>query len=247
MKEPKAPIKSFKALKSAEPCTLEEYRDAFGVHISCGFMSIREAGATLTEAIRKYPTTARAAFRERYPGVGTRTWELLERIGSNDLHPSAILLPYETAKAVCHIPIERQNRMFASGVKGFNVVNRSTLQPRVVAISQLTANEAELLIDIENGEVRSVAEQRKLILDRQKEAAKSTVVKDPVSRESIPYRICGNVCIIGEYELSLGTLKGIVAEMEARQNRGRMPWRPDRQDRRGRGDADASSCVRVTR
>ena len=119
----------------------------------------------------------------------------------------------------------------AEGVKGFNVVNRTTLVPHVVPISALTTPEAEILIDREKGKVRTVAQQRKLILARRKEALGETVT-DNLTRQEIPYRICGNVCVIGQHELSLGTLKGIVGEMEARQNRGRMPWRPDRRGAR---------------
>jgi len=144
----------------------------------------------------------------------------LERIGTNDLHPTALLLPYETAKAVMHIPIERQNRMFANGVGGFQVVNKTTLQPRVVTLSSLTQGEADLLIDIEHGEVRSVTEQRRVILDRQKAEMQGEAVVDTVTHRRVPYRICGNVCIVGGTELSLGTLKAIVEEMESRVGRG---------------------------
>ena len=225
-KNTNAPVKSFAELEGMQGKGLETYAEEFASTFRVGLEAIRKAAAIYAEAVLKYPSEGRAAFAERFPGVGPRTWELLERIGTNDLHPTALLLPYDTAKAVCRIPIERQNRMFAQGVKGFHVVNRSTLQPRIVALSRLTAPEAELLIDVEGGTVRTVAQQRKLILDRQKAAANETVVRDPVSRVSVSYRICGNVCIIGDCELSLGTLRGIVAEMEARQNAGRMPWRP---------------------
>ena len=220
-------IKSLADLPCQETRKVEDYAANFGAAFALGLVAIKKAASLYAEAVRKFPKDAPRVFNERYPGVTSHTWTILERIGNNDLHPNALLLPYETARIIGHIPMERQERMFAEGVKGFNVVNRSTLVPHVVAISALTTPEAEILIDREKGTVRTVAQQRKLILSRRKEALGETVT-DNLTRQEIPYRICGNVCVIGQHELSLGTLKGIVGEMEARLNRGRMPWRPDR-------------------
>ena len=224
-------IKSLADLPCQETRRVEDYAANFGAAFALGLVAVKKAASLYAEAVRKFPRDAPRVFNERYPGVTSRTWTILERIGNNDLHPNALLLPYETARIIGHIPMERQERMFGEGVKGFNVVNRTTLVPHVVPISSLTLPEAEILIDREKGKVRTVAQQRKLILSRRKKEQGETV-KDALTRQTVAYRICGNVCIVGQYELSLGTLKGIVGEMEARQNKGRMPWRPDRRGTR---------------
>lgn len=222
----KETVKTFGELHAKLTPTPEDYADAFGEKFRAGIEAVREAATIYAEALRKYPMRGQEAFRSRYPGVGARTWELLERIGTNDLHPTALLLPYDTAKAVSHIPIERQNRMFANGVGGFQVVDRNTLQTRVVTLSALTQGEASLLIDTQHGAVRSVSEQRQIILDRQRAMMDGGAILDTVTRRRVPYRICGNVCIVGGTELSLGTLKAIVEEMESRVGRGaRRPGR----------------------
>ena len=207
-------IKSFDALKSRLTTTVDEYAERFGEEFKAGLAGIKRAAAIYAEAARKYPASAQDTFMTRYPGVSSHTWELLGKIGTDDLHPSALLLPYETAKAVCRIPYDRQCRMFDAGVRGFYVVNKATLRPRIVSLSALTAPEADLLIDMEKGEVRTVAQQRQLVLDRQKVALGKTI-GDSLTHQKVPYRICGNVCIIAGIELGLGTLKAIVAEMEA--------------------------------
>lgn len=215
MKRQQDTIKTFDALKARLTTTVDEYAVAFGEKFKLGLEAIRDAAAIYCEAVRKYPASAQDTFMTRYPGVSSHTWELLGKIGTDDLHPSALLLPYETAKAVCRIPYDRQCRMFDAGVRGFYVVNKATLRPRIVSLSALTAPEADLLIDVEKGEVRTVAQQRQLVLDRQKVSLGKTI-GDSLTRQQVPYRICGNVCIINGVELGLGTLKAIVAEMEAR-------------------------------
>ena len=190
--------------------TVDEYAQRFGAQFMVGTEGIKAAADIYVEAIWKYPDEARSVFASAFPGLGRNSWDLLERIGNGDLNPSAMLLPYVVAKRVSKMPIEVQNRIFDKCANGCEVVSRTTFQPRIVPITSLSMKASELLIDEDKGRVRSVREQRRLLLEQQKGQPKV----DPDSKDMINYKIKGNVVRIGTVEVGLATLRKIVAEME---------------------------------
>ena len=196
--------------KAVAAKTVDEYVIRFGKQMNIGVGGISAAGATYVEAIWKHPEEARSAFATAYPGLGRNSWDLLERIGNGDLNPNAMLLPYVVAKRVSKMPIEVQDRIFDKCANGCEVVSRTTFQPRIVPITSLSMRASELLIDEDKGRVRTVREQRRLLLEQQKGQPKV----DPDSKDMINYKIKGNVVRIGTVEVGLKTLKKIVAEME---------------------------------
>ena len=190
--------------------TVDEYAQRFGAQFKVGTEGIKAAADIYVEAIWKYPDEARSVFATAYPGLGRNSWDLLERIGNGDLNPNAMLLPYVVAKRVSKMPIEVQDRIFDRCANGCEVVSRTTFQPRIVPITSLSMKASELLIDEDKGRVRSVREQRRLLLAQQKGQPKV----DPDSKDLINYKIKGNVVRIGTVEVGLATLRKIVAEME---------------------------------
>ena len=200
-----------KKTKTSEPIrTVDEYAQRFGAQFKVGTEGIKAAADIYVEAIWKYPDEARSVFATAYPGLGRNSWDLLERIGNGDLNPNAMLLPYVVAKRVSKMPIEVQDRIFDRCANGCEVVSRTTFQPRIVPITSPSMKASELLIDEDKGRVRSVREQRRLLLAQQKGQPKV----DPDSKDLINYRIKGNVVRIGTVEVGLATLRKIVAEME---------------------------------
>ena len=199
-----------KQVKASAVRTVDEYAQRFGAQFKVGTEGIKAAADIYVEAIWKYPKEARGVFATAYPGLGRNSWDLLERIGNGDLNPNAMLLPYVVAKRVSKMPIEVQDRIFDRCANGCEVVSRTTFQPRIVPITSLSMKASELLIDEDKGRVRSVREQRRLLLAQQKGQPKV----DPDSKDLINYKIKGNVVRIGTVEVGLATLRKIVAEME---------------------------------
>ena len=196
--------------KAVASRTIGELVIEFGKQMNIGVGGISAAACTYVKAIWEHPEEARSAFATAYPGLGRNSWDLLERIGNGDLNPNAMLLPYVVAKRVSKMPIEVQDRIFDKCANGCEVVSRTTFQPRIVPITSLSMRASELLIDEDKGRVRSVREQRRLLLEQQKGQPKV----DPDSKDMINYKIKGNVVRIGTVEVGLKTLKKIVAEME---------------------------------
>ena len=207
-------VKSLKDIDKLTRRTLEQYAEEFGVKFTAGIAAIREAGRLYAEALRKYPTKATAYFNERYPGVGAHTWEILGRIGNGDLNPSAIYLSYEVAKRVSRLPIEKQDKMFATGVKGFRVVDPVTNRFTIVPLTAMRPKEAALLIDETRGCVRTVEEQR-AVIEQGRKADAGRMIVDKRTKSPVPYAILGGIVRIGKVELGLETLRNIVAEVES--------------------------------
>jgi len=204
-----------KKKQSAEPAvmrTVDEYAQRFGVQFKIGTDGIKAAADIYAEAVWKYPDEARSVFASAYPGIGRNSWDLLERICNGDLNPNAMLLPCVVAKRVSKMPIEVQDRIFDKCAHGCEVVSRTNFQPRIVPITSLSMKASELLIDEDKGRVRTVREQRRLLLEQQRGQPKV----DPDSHDMINYKIKGNVVRIGTVEVGLTTLRKIVAEMERR-------------------------------
>ena len=188
---------------------ITECANRFGVKFRAGVAAIREGAEIYTKALNKYGEEARRIFTERYPGVGFRTWQVLERIGDGKLNPNALMLPYRAAERFERMPIAVQDRIFDSGTNGFNVVSPITLQPRILPVTSLTVSAAEVLIDEKKGRVRTVEEQRKFLVERTKKT-----VGTP-ERAKMLYTVFNGYVRIGSAELDLATMKRIVAEMEA--------------------------------
>ena len=188
---------------------IAEYANRFGAKFRAGVAAIREAAEIYTKALNEYGEEARRVFTERYPGVGFRTWQVLERIGDGKLNPNALMLPYRAAERFERMPIAVQDRIFDSGTNGFNVVSPITLQPRILPVTSLTVSAAEVLIDEKKGRVRTVEEQRKFLVERTKRTAGTS------ERAKMLYTVCNGYVRIGSAELDLATMKRIVAEMEA--------------------------------
>ncbi len=191
--------------------TIEDYSNAFGEKFKAGVAAIKEAAEIYAEAMREYPKEARVTFMERYPGVGQRTWYLLERIGNGHLNPNVMLLPYDAAKRIGTMPIEIQDRIFNSGTNGFKVVSRTSLEPHILPVTALTAKAADVLIDTKEGRIRTVEEQRRYI-DEKRRAENPVGI--PVTVERKPYAIVGDKVRIGGVQFDLWQLKAIVRELE---------------------------------
>lgn len=192
--------------------SINDYLVTFGEKMRLGIDAIRYAAKVYAQALLKFPTEAMTKFTQMYPDVSGSTWDLLERIGNGALHPRAILLPYTVADKISKIPIARQNKMFADNAKGFQVVSVATRKAHVVPIASITPSQASLLIDMENGKIRSVEEQIKLIDN-------SMITDHPRNRMkgSKPhYQIIGNVVRIGGVEIGKETLRNILNELEER-------------------------------
>jgi hypothetical protein len=136
--------------------------------------------------------------------VTKQSWDLLERIGNGDLNENAFLLPYTTAKIVAHIPMEKQKAIFES--KGVKFYNPRTKTEKTVSLQELSASQASLVIDVENGKIRSVEEQ--------KQAVHGDCFVDARASRKAPYVIQGAICIINGVSFGKETIRKILNEME---------------------------------
>lgn len=191
---------------------IETYITGFRENFSAGVKSIAAAAKCYADALFRHPALAQERFAREFPGVSEKTWMLLEKIGNGDLNANAFLLPYHTAERLAHVPIAKQDAMFKSSNKGFQVVSKTTGRVSVVQLQQLSAEQANRLFDIEKGCVRSAEEQRKLLKGRNAECSAALGAKDG---EPARYRILGNVCFINGIEVGRETLRKILAEMDA--------------------------------
>ena len=206
-----APIKSFDALKEKMTKSVNDYVVEFGHEFGMGIEAIKRAAKIYADALLKHPTTAQARFTETYPTISPFTWEILERIGNNDLDPHAMLLPYAVADKVAKIPMEKQERIFKDANKGFQVINPSTLRARTVPVAALSVRQASILIDEDAGRIRTIDEQKKIVEERNAAMGKPS---KPGAKPPIKYQILGNVVRIYGIEIGKETLKKILREME---------------------------------
>ena len=197
--------------------TVEDYANHFGVKMRLGVEAVKEAAETYVEAVWKFPKVAQETFARQFPGVGPHTWDLLQRIGNGDLHPKAMLLPYEVARRMSAMPMENQDAIFAEGVDGFQVVSRFNLEPRLIPLTSLSQRAAEIVIDDEHGRVRTIEEQKRLIIRNRK----GSLAVDPATHNKINYTIIGSSVRIGNVEIGLKMLKRLVSEIEAKLERDR--------------------------
>lgn len=177
-----------------------------------GMEAIKEAASAYVDALMRHPTLARERFRKDFPGISIQAWRTLESIGVGDLNPAAFILPTSTVKLLRHIPIDKQNAMFAQG-NTFKVVNPYTKRAECVPLNAMTNTQVEVLIDVERGCVRSEEAQREMIDSRQEEARRRA------KRETVPpYRVVGRVAIINGVEISRGVLERILREIDKKQS-----------------------------
>lgn len=190
--------------------SLNDYIVEFREDMNIGVAAIKRAAKTYAEALIKHPGLAASKFAVMFPTVSSSTWDVLERIGTGDLNENAFLLPYATVNKLARIPIKKQDAMFAKAGKGYEVVNPTTGKTRVIPISSLSTQQANILFDMTNGKIRSVDEQRKYLDERT-----TGLIRNANEKGRPPkYQICGNVCIIAGVEIGKETLKRILSEMD---------------------------------
>lgn len=198
-----------KSTESIAGKTINDYVVEFGHKLGMGLDAIKEAGKIYATALLKHPSTAAVRFAETYPTISAHTWDMLERIGNGDVHPGALLLSNNVAIKVSRLPVQKQNRIFEQASKGFKVVNPTTMRSRTIPLSSLSVSQASILIDEDEGKIRSEKEQREILKNR------NIITRENPGRERLPkYRIVGNVCYIAGVEVGYATLKRIIAEME---------------------------------
>lgn len=209
----KLTAKSFKELDDKLVMTVDDYIKSFSEHMRIGMQAIAQAAKAYAAAVMRHPTTAPKAFRTRFPSVSSNTWDVLGWIGNGDLNPEAYRLPFNIARKIKAIPCDRQATIFAEGTRGFHVLNPTTLRESVVTTGELSAAQATLLIDTDNGRVRSVTEQRR-VLESRPDYFRPRALK---KRKSPPsYRICGTVLIVNGVEIGREELRNILQEMDGK-------------------------------
>ena len=190
--------------------SLDEYVEGFKAKMSLGLKAIAEAAKCYADALMRHPTLASERFRKEYPMLSESSWTMLERIGNGDLEPMAYFLPIQTARRISHLPIATQKEMLTVHGQGFECVSPYTSKVVTVPLAELSVAQSNILFDMENGKVRTIEEQRRIIAERNKTTTAAVTSK----KKSVKYQIIGNVCIINGVEIGKGELKRILAAME---------------------------------
>ena len=173
----------------------------FGEYMGSAAASILKAAMVYAADVNRFPKEAPIRYKETYPHVSERGWEILRAIGNEDLTPTAFLCEKETTiNAVKTLDIKTQ-RIVLGDEKNPAVPQRVWSNGKVVSklLSDMTRQEVSRVINTETGKLRTIEEQKKSILDD----SDRRQVKIP----TMPYRIFGKTlrvfgaCDLGANEI----------------------------------------------
>lgn len=202
--------------KQEEICCaeIEESIATFKKHLKNSLDSIVCAAKTYFNAVNKYPELAEEAYSSAFPHVSMISWELLRRIGAGDLAPTAFFIGNEkTVSIVGRLDINTQNVLLGTAstppVPQKVVADSGIIITRTV--EEMTSSQLRRLIDSEDGHIRSVEEQRKLITPCD--------VKPYTPGVNLPYKVYKNsVVFVRRCELGIKELKDLIAKVEEKAN-----------------------------
>ena len=200
-KQTKSPAEVGKLMKSTK-----DYIAEFRQQMNIGVGAIKNAAEIYVVACRR-SAIAESEFTAAFPSVSKATWDTLRRIGNGDLNPMAFMLPRTSIRAIATMPIETQDKIFAENAKGFKVYDPLRKEEKVVAVADLSPSQIDILIDTDDGKVRTVEEQKAIIKVANRRAAEIV--------ESQPnYVISGkSVSVFRNTTFGVKELKNILREM----------------------------------
>lgn len=206
--------KNVTALQEVETAmfkSVDDYVQRFGERFSAGLNAIAEAGRIYAEALRKHPTLAQEQFRQKYPTVSDRTWNMLRAIGNGDLNPGAMILLPSVADKVKKLPREQQDVLFRESSSGVWVMNPRNYKFENVDLANMTSGQLSIALDEAKGKLRNEREQREFVskmVHNCRRENKGRAKTPPV------YKILGRTLMVGNVEIGIAELKSIIAQME---------------------------------
>ena len=199
MKKRKDPMATTKAAISA---LIAEGIKKFKECIGNALESIAAAAKQFAGDIERFPQDAPKAYKEAFPDVTDKSWELLRRIGNRDLVPTAFFLERDSViSLVSRLPYKTQTLLLGDVDKPAIPQNVwDGKKERTKLVKEMSRVEVQRLIDPSTCKIRSIAQQ--------KEYCPVEIVECVLTEASAPYAVIGNVlkikrkCEIGINELS---------------------------------------------
>lgn len=137
---------------------MTKFRGYLGDSVKAVLMAARQYASDIT----RFPKSAPRLYKEGFPYVTERSWELLRRIGVGDLVPTAFFVDRDTTiNAVSRV--KRDLQAVLLGDDGRNAVPQRLWDgKREVSklVSEMSATEVQRLLDTQAGKVRSITEQK---------------------------------------------------------------------------------------
>lgn len=182
--------------------SINNHLEQFGEKLKLGMSAIRDAAEIYVKALRQY-SFAQRRFEERYPDIKKDTWQRLRDIGSGKLVPEAMMFRPVAAQTYRALPIKTQKALISGSVD--LALNDGTVVN--VPYARLSDSQCGVVVNVSEGKIRSIEEQREILKKNLKPKRKRVAKKG--------YRVIGDtVKFFADTILTVMDIERILAEMK---------------------------------
>lgn len=150
------------SIAKAEHKLVQDGMAKFKGYIGDSVKAILMAARQYVSDITRFPNSAPQLYKDSFPYVTERSWNLLRRIGVGDLVPTAFFIDRDTTiNAVSRVKHDLQAVLI--GDDGRQAVPQRLWDGKKEVsklVSEMSATEVQRLLDTQTGKVRTIAEQK---------------------------------------------------------------------------------------